>query len=252
MRVGVASAATPAAVTCHSVASTSPHPIVLAWSGGKDSTLALEALRADPEAVVVGCVTAVTPEYDRVSIHGIRRSILHAQADSLGLPLVEAHISVGGDNAAYEAAWAAALAEAAGRLGKFDYVAYGDLFLEDVRNYRDAQLDRLGLHPVYPLWGQPTRALGARFVAAGYEAYLTCVDTTQLAPRFAGRRYDTALLADLPPGVDPCGERGEFHTCVVAGPQFRRRIVVAPGNRVLREERFQYCDLLLAEEARGE
>src|SRR6266567_4102221 len=220
-------------------------PVLLAWSGGKDSALALETLRADPHTAVIGCVTAVTPEFDRVSIHGIRRSILRAQAAALGLPLVEARLQAASDNAAYEAAWASALAEAATRIAPFDCVAYGDLFLEDVRAYRDAQLARLGLQPLYPLWGQPTAALGRRFIAAGYEAYLTCVDTTQLAPTFAGRRYDASLLADLPAAVDPCGEKGEFHTCVVAGPLFRERVAVRLGGQVLRDERFQYADLLL-------
>jgi len=224
-------------------------PVLLAWSGGKDSALALETLRADPGITVIGCVTAVTSEYDRVSIHGIRRSILRAQAAALGLPLVEARLPAASDNAVYEAAWASALAEAAAGIGAFDGVAYGDLFLEDVRAYRDAQLARLGLQPLYPLWGQPTAALGRRFIAAGYEAYLTCVDTTQLAPTFAGRRYDATLLADFPAAVDPCGERGEFHTCVVAGPLFRERIVVRHGERVLRDERFQYCDLVLGGDA---
>lgn len=221
-----------------------PLPVLLAWSGGKDSTLTLEVLRADPAVTVIGCITAVTPEYDRVSMHGIRRSVLRAQAAALGLPLIEARLPAGGDNATYEAAWAGALAEAAAGLGGFDRVAYGDLFLEDIRRYRDAQLARLGLRALYPLWGRDTAGLAAHFVAAGYEAYLSCVDTAQLAPTFAGRRYDGTLLADLPATVDPCGERGEFHTCVVAGPLFRERIAVRTGVRVLREQRFQYCDLV--------
>ncbi len=220
-----------------------PRPVLLAWSGGKDSTLALEALRADPGVTVIGCVTAVNRQYDRVSVHGIRRSILHAQVAALGLPLVEAQLPVPCDNPAYEAAWAAALSEAAANLGRFELVAYGDLFLEDIRRYRDAQLARLGLRPVYPLWGRDTARLGAHFVDAGYEAYLTCVDTTQLGAEFAGRRYDSALLAELPATVDPCGERGEFHTCVVAGPLFREPIAVEVGGCVRREGRFQYCDL---------
>ncbi len=222
-----------------------PVPVLLAWSGGKDSTLALAALRRDPRYRVVGCVTAVTREFDRVSMHGIRRTILHAQAAALGLTLVEAELDAHSSNDAYEAAWAAALCRAAADLGGFAHVAYGDLFLEDVRRYRDAQLARLGLEGVYPLWGLPTPDLARRFVSAGYEAYLTCVDTTQLAATFAGRRYDDALLADLPGSVDPCGERGEFHTCVVAGPLFSRRLPVRAGVQVLRDGRFQYADLLL-------
>jgi uncharacterized protein (TIGR00290 family) len=225
--------------------------VLLAWSGGKDSTMALHALRADPAVRVVGCVTAVTADYDRVSIHGIRRAILHAQAASLGLPLVEAAIATASDNDAYERAWSAALDEAEHRFGAYDAVAYGDLFLEDVRRYRDAQLARIGRRAVYPLWGEPTDALAHRFIDAGYEAYLTCVDTTQLAPEFAGRRFDHALLASLPATVDPCGERGEFHTCVVAGPLFSDPIAVSAGETILRDGRFQYSDLLLRASAPG-
>lgn len=219
--------------------------VLMAWSGGKDSTMALEALRADPGVVVVGGITSVTPQYDRVSIHGIRRSILAAQSDALSLPLVEAMLSPGDDNAAYERAWSAAISEATQTLGAFTHVAYGDLFLEDVRAYRDRQLATLGLEGLYPIWGIATAELAARFIARGHEAWLTCVDTTQLDASFAGRRYDASLLADLPASVDPCGERGEFHTCVVDGPGFSHRIPVAPGESVLRDGRFQYADLLL-------
>lgn len=221
-----------------------PQRVLLAWSGGKDSTLTLEALRAEPGVEVIGCITAVTTEYDRVSMHGIRRSILRAQTAALGLPLIEARLPAACDNRAYEAVWAAALAEATEALGHFGVVAYGDLFLEDIRRYRDGQLARLGFRPVYPLWGRDTARLGSHFVEAGYETYLTCVDTTQLAASFAGRRYDAALLADLPATVDPCGERGEFHTCVVAGPLFSKPVAVDVGERVLRGGRFQYCDLV--------
>ena len=224
---------------------TRPISVVLAWSGGKDSTLALAELRADARYHVVGCVTAVTPAFDRVSIHGIRRSVLRAQSRAIGLPIVEAALESPSSNEAYEAAWAAALREAAQQFGAFRHVAYGDLFLEDVRTYRNAQLARLDLEPVYPLWGRPTAALARHFVDAGYEAFITCVDTTQLAPRFAGRRYDAELLADLPTSVDPCAERGEFHTLTVAGPLFAERIAVRSGERVLRDERFQYCDFSL-------
>lgn len=223
-----------------------PRPVVVAWSGGKDSSLAVAALRADPVWRIAGLVTAVTPAYDRVSIHGIRRPILHAQADALGLPLVEARLDAPSTNAQYEAAWAAALDEARGTFGPFDRVAYGDLFLEDVRAYREAQLASLGLHGVYPVWGRPTAALAREFVDAGYEAYLTCVDTTQLDASFAGRQFDAVLLDRLPDSVDPCGERGEFHTCVVAGPIFSRRIPVTVGESVLRDDRFEYCDLVPA------
>jgi len=218
--------------------------VLMAWSGGKDSTLALAALRADPRVTVVGLLTTVTPTYDRVSIHGIRRSILAAQADALALPVFEAALEPGTDNAGYEAAWRDAFERAQRAVGPAHAIAYGDLFLEDVRAYREAQVATLGVGAEFPLWGQNTREVAERFVAAGYEAYLTCVDTTLLAAEFAGRRYDAALLADLPVDVDPCGERGEFHTCVVNGPLFRRGIAVRVGERVRREGRFEYCDLM--------
>jgi uncharacterized protein (TIGR00290 family) len=221
-----------------------PTPIVLAFSGGKDSTLALAALRADPAWQVVGLLTSVTPAYDRVSIHGIRRSILHAQGEALGLPVFEAALEAGADNTAYEAAWTAAWLAAQHALGPVRHLAYGDLFLEDVRAYREALAHTMGATPVFPLWGQDTAALAQR-VAADYEAYLTCVDTTQLDATFAGRRYDAALLAALPVGVDPCGERGEFHTCVVGGPGFAARIPVQVGARVRRDDRFEFADLVM-------
>ncbi len=219
-------------------------PIVVAFSGGKDSTLALAALRADPAWQVVALLTTVTPEYDRVSIHGIRRSILAAQGRALGVPVFEAALTPGADNAAYEAAWTAAFDEIRARVGPVRHIAYGDLFLDDVRAYREALARRMGADPVFPLWGFDTATLAARVVAEGYELYLTCVDTEQLDAGFAGRRFDAALLADLPPGVDPCGERGEFHTCVIDGPGFAARIAVEVGERVRREGRFEYADLL--------
>jgi uncharacterized protein (TIGR00290 family) len=217
--------------------------VLLAWSGGKDSALTLAALRGDPSVRVLGLMTTVSSAHDRVAIHGVRRSILHAQAAATGLPLVEVPLPPGATNAIYDAAWAGGLQRAAG-LGPLDAVAYGDLFLEDIRGFREAQGRRLGYQPLFPIWGRDTQDLALAFVADGYEAYLTCVDTTQLDAEFAGRRFDRALLRDLPAGVDPCGERGEFHTCVVAGPVFGEAIAVRVGERVRREDRFEYCDLV--------
>lgn len=222
-------------------------PLLLAWSGGKDSTLTLAALREDRGVLVVGLLTTVAPAYDRISIHGVRRSILHAQAASLGLPVFEAELQPSSGNADYDLAWSAALNRATQALGPVSAVAYGDLFLEDVRQFRVDQGARLGFEPRFPIWGRDTAALARQFVDAGYEAYLTCVDTTQLDPAFAGRRFDRALLADLPETVDPCGERGEFHTCVVNGPLFRQPIPVGIGERIRRDERFEYCDLVPAD-----
>lgn len=217
----------------------------MAWSGGKDSALALASLRADPSYEVVGLLTAVTKDFDRVSIHGTRRSILEAQAHRLGLPLFEAAIHQGADNAAYERSWARAVASARSALGRVDAVAYGDLFLEDVRAYRERQCTELGVEPVFPIWGEHTLALAERAIHEGYLAYLTCVDTTQLDASFAGRAFDAELLIDFPKSADPCGERGEFHTCVVSAPSFSAPIQVVQREAMLRDDRFQYCDFAL-------
>jgi uncharacterized protein (TIGR00290 family) len=220
-------------------------PVALAWSGGKDSSLALAALRVDPEVEVVALVTTMTSDFDRISMHGVRRSVLEAQVAAIGLPLIEATIPAAAGNAIYEEAFAVALTEVRRRWPDTRHLAFGDLFLTDVRAYREALLGPLGWHPVFPLWGRDTAALARDFVEAGYRAILTCVDTTQLAAEFAGREFDAALLADLPAGVDACGEQGEFHTCVYAGPSFRRPLDLRAGERVLRDGRFEYCDVAL-------
>jgi uncharacterized protein (TIGR00290 family) len=220
-------------------------PVALAWSGGKDSSLALEALRADPSVQVVGLLTTVTRDYDRISMHGVRRSILEAQVRELGLPLVEATIPASASNEAYEAAFATALEELRRRWPDLRHLAFGDLFLTDVREYRERLLARLGWIPLFPLWGRDTARLARHFVDAGYRAVLTCVDTTQLDAEFGGREFDGELLEELPATVDPCGERGEFHSCVYAGPIFRRPLTLQRGERVRRDDRFEYCDLTL-------
>lgn len=219
-------------------------PVLLAWSGGKDSSLALARLQADPAFRVCALVTAVTSGYDRISIHGVRRELLEMQAAAIGLPLIVATLSPGAPNAAYETAWAGALAEGTERFDGAKHVAYGDLFLEDVRAYREAQLRALGYTPLYPIWRENTAALARAFIGGGFRAVLTCVDTTQLDGRFAGREFNEELLSELPQTVDPCGERGEFHTFVWAGPHMRNAVPVVAGERVLRDQRFEYCDFL--------
>jgi uncharacterized protein (TIGR00290 family) len=220
-------------------------PVVLAWSGGKDSTLALERLLADPSHRVVALITTVTSDYERIAIHGVRRSILHRQADALGLPLVEAEISPGASNATYEVSFAGALEHARTFCdAPLDACAFGDLFLADVRAYRETMLAKLGWRGVFPLWGEDTTCLAARFIERGHRAILSCVDTEQLDASFCGRDFDAAFLADLPRDVDPCGENGEFHTCVHASPLFRAPIALARGERVLRDGRFEYVDLV--------
>jgi uncharacterized protein (TIGR00290 family) len=221
--------------------------IVLAWSGGKDSTLALAALRADPRYRLVALLTTVTREYDRISMHGVRRAVLEAQTTALGLALIEASIPAGASNTDYEAAIALALRTAQERWPGLRHIAFGDLFLADVRAYREVLLASLGWTGVFPLWGEDTTALAQQFIRSGYRAILTCVDTTQLDPGFAGRQFDASFLADLPETVDPCGERGEFHTCVYAGPLFARPLPLITGERVRRDDRFEYCDVSLAQ-----
>jgi uncharacterized protein (TIGR00290 family) len=219
-------------------------PLLLAWSGGKDSALALQRLLGDPRWRVEGLLTTVTAEYDRISIHGVRRSILHAQAERLRLPLIEARIPPQATNDVYETAFANALDEARARTPGIDTIAFGDLYLADVRAYREHQLARCGWRGHFPLWGEDTTRLARRFIADGHRAILCCVDTQRLDAAFCGREFDADLLDELPPSCDPCGENGEFHTCVYAGPLWREPLNLARGERVLRDERFQYIDLV--------
>jgi uncharacterized protein (TIGR00290 family) len=222
-------------------------PVALAWSGGKDSSLALAALRADPAVEVVSLLTTVTADYDRISIHGVRRTILDAQVSAIGLPLIEATIPAAASNDVYENSFAMALEVLQRQCPEVRHIAFGDLFLADVRAYRERLLERLGWTPIFPLWGKDTALLARQFVSQGYRAILTCVDTTQLAAEFAGREFDAALLDQLPATVDPCGERGEFHTCVYDGRIFPRSLSLQRGERVRRDDRFEYCDLTLVD-----
>lgn len=219
-------------------------PVLLSWSGGKDSALTLQSLTADPRYRAVGLVTSVTRGYDRISIHGVRRRLLESQAASVGLPLHVIELEPACSNDDYERAFHAGLKRAAAAHPDCRHIAFGDLFLEDVRAYRERLLEGSGWTPVFPLWGSNTTELARRFVDDGFDARLVCVDTTQIDPAFAGRLYDHALLADLPASADPCGEKGEFHTFVFAGPGFSAPVTYRTGERVLREGRFMYCDLV--------
>jgi uncharacterized protein (TIGR00290 family) len=217
-------------------------PFALSWSGGKDSALALWTLRCrllEPEALI----TTVTETYERISMHGVRRELLARQAEALAIPLVEVVIPRSCVNEIYEARMAEAFAAAP--LSGVGAVAFGDLFLEDVRAYREARLTAAGKRGLFPLWGRNTGALAREFLEAGFEATVVCVDRRALAPTFCGRRYDERLLAELPPRVDPCGENGEFHTFVSAGPIFAEPISTARGEIVERDG-FVFCDLIPA------
>jgi uncharacterized protein (TIGR00290 family) len=217
--------------------------VVLSWSGGKDSALALDGLLGDTEIEVAGLLTSITGDFDRISVHGVRRSMLEAQIERLELPLFEISITPGCTNEAYEAAFHRALGDIKRVRPDVTEIAFGDLFLADVRAYRERLLMGTGFEPIFPLWGLDTAELARRFIDDGFRAHLVCVDTTQLDAGFAGRSFDHDLLADLPPSVDPCGERGEFHTFVWAGPPFTEAVPYRLGERVLRDSRFMYCDI---------
>ena len=220
-----------------------PDPLILSWSGGKDSALALDALRASGAHGPIVLLTSVTAGYERVAIHGVRRELLRAQAHALGLPLHEFVLQPECSNEDYEAALAAALGEVRARFGA-ERIAFGDLFLEDVRRYREERVAPLGFEPIFPLWGRDTAELARELVDRGFAARLVCVDTTQLDAGFAGRAYDATLLADLPASADPCGEKGEFHTFVTFGPGFHAPVACETGEVVMRGGRFAYCDLV--------
>lgn len=217
-------------------------PVLLAWSGGKDAAWTLHVLRQRDDVEVVGLLTTITREYDRVSMQGIRRSVLHAQAGATGLPLIEAVIPAACGNDDYERAMADALADAARRWPTLRTVAFGDLFLEDIRAYRVRHLAGIGWEAMTPLFGADTAALAKEMIEGGLTAHLCCVDTRQLDARFAGRAFDGTLLRALPPTVDPCGENGEFHTCVSAGPMFAKPLALTQGDTELRDGRFAFTD----------
>jgi uncharacterized protein (TIGR00290 family) len=220
-----------------------PMRTLLSWSTGKDSAWSLHVLRQRPDVEVVGLFTTVNAAFDRVAMHAVRRKLLEAQAEAAGLPLHVIEIPWPCPNEAYEAALGAFVA--AQKAQGIAAMAFGDLFLEDIRAYREAKLEGSGIAPLFPLWGRETGALAREMIAGGLQARLTCVDPKKLPARFAGRSFDAALLADLPEGVDPCGENGEFHTCVFAGPMFAHAIDVRLGA-VQERDGFVFADLLPA------
>jgi uncharacterized protein (TIGR00290 family) len=218
--------------------------ILISWSSGKDSAWTLHAVRQRRLGTPAALLTTINESVDRVAMHAVRTEILRMQAEAAGLPLKTVPIPSPCSNEIYEARMAEACRSAVA--DGFTHVAFGDLFLEDVRRYREERLAGTGLTPIFPLWGQPTDALAREMIAGGLEAWLTCVDPKTLPAALAGRRFDGNLLADLPAGVDPCGERGEFHTCVTAGPMFSRPLDVQVGVTVTRDG-FVFADVIPAD-----
>ncbi|HEX3162840.1 MAG TPA: ATP-binding protein [Pseudolabrys sp.] len=214
---------------------------VIAWSSGKDSAWALLEARRAGDYEIVGALTTVTKTFGRVSMHGVREELLRAQLEAAGLPAIVVHIPFPCPNEIYEQKMAAAMTDA--KQAGITHIVFGDLFLEDVRAYRERQLAGTGITPVFPLWGRPTAALARDMIEAGVEARLSTVDLRKLPASFAGRRFDNALLAALPSEADPCGENGEFHSFVSAGPMLAGKIAVKVGETVERDG-FAYADFL--------
>ncbi len=220
-----------------------PERVAVAWSGGKDSALTLKKLREGTPWEVAALLTTVTEDYDRISLHGVRRELLEAQAQAIGIPLTIAYIPADATDEIYRTRMEQAFRRL--REDRITTIAFGDLFLEHVRRYRQDWLPSIGVKPVFPLWHEDTQRLAETFVAEQYSAIVVCVDTTWLNADFVGREFDVAFLRDLPAHVDPCGENGEFHTFVYDGPIFHRGVPVRTGERVQRDVRI-FCDLMRA------
>ncbi|PKN35571.1 MAG: ATP-binding protein [Deltaproteobacteria bacterium HGW-Deltaproteobacteria-19] len=219
-----------------------PEKVLLSWSGGKDCALALQELLRGCRFEAASLLTTFVGETDRVVMHGIPRFLVEAQARSLGLPLEAVFLEEKAGNDVYDQVITEVLEKY--RKRGFPAIAFGDLYLEDVRRYRESRMSASGMTPLFPLWGKDTKALAERFIGEGWRAIVTCVDTAALDGVFAGRFLDRDFLSSLPPGVDPCGENGEFHTFVFDGPIFREAVAFRPGELSLRDGRFQDLDLL--------
>ncbi len=222
-----------------------PEPVLFCWSGGKDSAMALHALRQRNDIRITALLTTVTEGYERISMHGVRRELLERQAKSIGLPLHEVRIPPQCGNSLYEARMEEAL--------RLHYangvrsVAFGDIFLEDLRAYREKNLARIGMTALFPIWKRDTRELIRHFHSVNFRSIAVCIDGKKLPHSFAGRELDAAFFNDLPPGIDPCGENGEFHTFIFDGPIFHSPIAVRTGE-VIERDSFIFCDLLPVEE----
>lgn len=215
---------------------------ILSWSGGKDSALALHEIQQAGDHEITALLTTITEDYDRSSMHGIRRVLIEQQADSLGIPLEKVLLSPVSSNEEYDTR----MRELLGRhkAEGVSIVVFGDIYLADVRKYREERLASIGMKAVFPLWGRDTTELARTFTQLGFKAVITCVDTEQMDGGYAGRTFGPEMLASLPAGVDPCGENGEFHSFVYDGPIFKRAIPHTTGEGVLRDERFMFYDLI--------
>ena len=222
-------------------ATSAPESVLMCWSGGKDSSLALQAALQDPTLRVEALLTTVTEGYERISMHGVRCVLLEEQARAIGLPLEQVRIPIQASNDIYEATMGEMLVRY--QVRGVSRVIFGDLFLQDIRRYRETNLATLSMRGIFPLWLKDTRQLAHDFIAAGFRAIVVCIDPKQLDPSFCGREFDANLLADLPPSADPCGENGEFHTFVYDGPIFRQPVRVMKGE-VIQRDGFWFCDLL--------
>lgn len=209
---------------------------ILSWSGGKDSALALHELQMSGRYEVVSLITTITRDYDRVSIHGIPQNIIETQAKSIGVPVSFVYIAANATNEEYEKQFCSVLLHY--KAQGVDSVVYGDIFLEALRDHREAMLNRIGIRGIFPLWKQDTNFLAWKFIDQGFRGLLSCVDTEAMSASFAAREFDQNLLQDLPSSIDPCGERGEFHSCVYAGPIFESELSI---KRLGRVHRNQFC-----------
>jgi len=216
--------------------------VLFTWSGGKDSAIALYELRKSNCFEIASLLTTVTEDYDRISMHGVRRCLLEQQAQSLGLPLEIVYITRNSSNEEYEARLQEKLLQYKNR--DVSSVVFGDIFLEDLRKYREDNLAKVGMKALFPVWKRDTAELSRTFIALGFKAIITCVDSQSLDKKFVGRSFDKRFLSQLPSNVDPCGENGEFHSFVYDGPIFREKIRFRKGKVVQRDNRFYFCDLV--------
>jgi len=216
--------------------------VIVGWSGGKDSAFALYEIQKTEKYEVKALLTTLTQDYDRISIHGVRRELLEQQADAVEVPLEKMFINKGASNTEYEDELLKILKQQANQ--GVTAAVFGDIFLEDVRHYREELLSRVDLQAIFPLWKRNTRELAEVFINSGFKTFITVVDSNVLGKEFVGREYNKQFLGDLPKGVDPCGENGEFHSFVYDGPNFKKPVSFTKGEVLLRENRFWYCDLL--------